>query len=89
MSNVRPDTSGHCRSGEYNACTTDGLALLGHELHHVGQYRNGMTEFSYIVEEIISFGHNGHEKTAYAWDAWIELDLKRRYPNGVTCECSK
>lgn len=31
----------YIRPGEYDETTIDGIALLGHELVHVGQYRTG------------------------------------------------
>ncbi|CAN7320845.1 DUF4157 domain-containing protein [Acidovorax sp. LjRoot118] len=41
-------------------CTPKDLALLGHELFHVGQYREGMTWLSYLLAS-----KNGYEKNAY------------------------
>src|SRR5262249_44322675 len=39
----------YMRLGRYDPSTPEGLALLGHELFHVGQYRNGMTVISYFL----------------------------------------
>jgi Domain of unknown function (DUF4157) len=46
---VADDNDIYFRPGVYNASTTEGIALLGHELVHVGQYRNGMTTLSYLL----------------------------------------
>ena len=69
------------RPGVYDPGTPDGLALLGHELTHVGQYRQGtLTRFSY-VRELIQHGsgeNNKYEKPAYDTQRDIERDLKRK-----------
>jgi hypothetical protein len=81
----------YCRLGEYNPCSPEGLALLGHELFHVGQYRNGMTVLSYIIEDGLSEGgrKNPLEIPAYLLQDQIENDLYNRYPNANACECAK
>src|SRR5438270_271261 len=38
------------RPGVCDTATVQGLALLAHELVHVGQYRSGMTAWRYLLE---------------------------------------
>jgi hypothetical protein len=54
------------RPGVYDAKTVGGMAILGHELVHVGQYRNGMTWFSYGLEAM----RNGYENNKYEVPAY-------------------
>jgi len=56
--------------------TSVGIALLGHELVHVGQYAEGMTWLSYIIQ--------GYEENPYELDAYLISDtildyLKEKY----------
>jgi hypothetical protein len=37
------------RAGTFDPQTPAGIALLGHELTHVGQYRTGMTAVHYLA----------------------------------------
>jgi len=65
------------RPGVYDPTTSYGLALLGHESFHVGQYRTGMTRADYLWE---GFWHGGgqenrYEKPAYALQRRIYSDL--------------
>jgi hypothetical protein len=59
----------------YDASTSTGIALLGHELVHVGQYREGMTAVSYLISALDGYMHSPYEKLAYAAQAQIEKDL--------------
>ena len=79
------------RPGVYDPCTPAGLALLGHELTHVGQYRNGMSVFSYLLSTLNGYDNSQYEKDAYAKQADIYNDLTQpifssRF-NG--CGCNK
>lgn len=48
------------RPGAYDASRPSGLALLGHELVHVGQYRQGMNWVSYLWSI-----RRGYERSPY------------------------
>jgi RHS repeat-associated protein len=81
---------------QYDAMTPQGLALLGHELVHVGQYRTGvMNEAKYLLE-LIKHGSglkNKYERPAY--DMGDEIDktlpdlLDELQKRGMTCGCEK
>lgn len=60
-----------------NECfnTPQGLALLGHELVHVGQYRNGMTQIGYLWNSRHGYDNNPYEREAY--------DKQREIENGL------
>ncbi len=74
----------YLRPGAYDPSTADGLALLGHELVHVGQYqRDGLNRLSYI-RELLRHGsgrENKFENPAYDKGDQIRRDLptKGRY----------
>jgi RHS repeat-associated protein len=55
-------------------CTPSDIALLGHELVHVGQYREGMTWLSYLLQG--SYENNKYEIPAYALQGKIQSELK-------------
>jgi hypothetical protein len=67
-----------CAPGAYDPSTPEGLALLGHELVHVGQYaRGGLTRSNYL-RELLKHGSgvdNKYEKPAYDKGQEIYLDL--------------
>jgi hypothetical protein len=65
------------RPGVYREGTVEGLALLGHELIHVSQYRNGMTALSYLYSVIAGYRNSRYERVAYAVQARILGDLRR------------
>ena len=72
------------RPGKYNSTTAAGLALLGHELVHVGQWRDGMSEYDYLWEarKNGTGRANKYEKPAYDMQKRIEDDLsKKKGPN--------
>jgi hypothetical protein len=68
----------HFRPGAYDADSSGGLALLGHELVHVGQYRRGATWISFLL----SYLRHGYrdcplEVAARQVQARIRVDLER------------
>jgi hypothetical protein len=65
------------RPGVYREGTVEGLALLGHELTHVGQYRNGMTALTYLCSVVFGYRNSRYERAAYAVQARILEDLSR------------
>jgi hypothetical protein len=79
----------YVRPGAYDASTAGGIGLLGHELYHVGQYRNGATAWDFILEGIL-YGHDDSplEKPAIALEGLIILDLLHPMGN-VNCECKR
>lgn len=64
------------RHGAYAPLTPEGIALLGHELTHVGQYRAGMTAASYLLSAARGYRHSRFEKAAFAMQARILADLR-------------
>jgi hypothetical protein len=76
------------RPGVYDAGTTEGIALLGHELTHVGQYRNGMNALSYLWSTRYGYMNSPYEQAAYATQAQINEDLGADGGNGE-CSCSE
>lgn len=75
------------KNGYYDPCTPEGMALLGHELVHVGQYRNGMTWYKYFWESRNGYDpNNKYEKPAYEMGSKIQNDLTK---SGATCGCGK
>jgi Domain of unknown function (DUF4157) len=56
----------YLRSGVYDSGSVRGLAVLGHELVHVGQYRAGMTRLKYLWACRRGYGRNRYEIPAYA-----------------------
>jgi Domain of unknown function (DUF4157) len=65
----------YVRSGVYDPATVDGIALLGHELTHVAQYRAGMTTFKYLCSALRGYRTNKYEKAAFAVQALILREL--------------
>jgi hypothetical protein len=63
------------RPGYYDADTAAGIALLGHELVHVGQYRNGMNWLTYLWSTRHGYMKSPYEQAAYATQAQINNDL--------------
>ena len=64
------------RAQAYNPDTAQGVALLGHELVHVGQYRNGMTAFKYLWSSRKGYStETKYEKPAYALERKILRDF--------------
>ena len=74
------------RPGVYDSTTAEGLALLGHELVHVGQYRNGMTAASYIWSTRNGYMKSPNEIDAYGLQKKIQEILKQNVDSGI-CGC--
>jgi hypothetical protein len=66
----------YLRSNAYIAGTVTGIALLGHELIHVGQYRRGMTAAAYLWSARAGYRNNPFEKTALEMQLRILAELK-------------
>jgi RHS repeat-associated protein len=79
------------RPGYYDEHTAAGIAILGHELTHVGQYRNGMNWASYLWSTIHGYSNSPYEKEAYAKQAKILSDLTNASANSSSkggCGCN-
>jgi Domain of unknown function (DUF4157) len=81
---LRPDmlgvTLGHriyLRPGAYDPACLDGIALLGHELVHVRQYREGMTVLGYLWASRRGYRRNRYEIEAYEIGARIRAEHAR------------
>lgn len=57
------------KKSAYNQSTPDGVALLGHELFHVGQFRDGMEGLDYVLNS------KQYEEGAYELQRIIRDDL--------------
>jgi hypothetical protein len=75
------------RPGVYDATTAAGIGILGHELVHVGQYRNGMTALSYLLSTRHGYMKSPYEQAAYALEAQIRNALTNN-PDG-SCGCQQ
>lgn len=75
------------RPGVYDPSIPAGIAVLGHELVHVGQYRQGMTWVSYLWSTRHGYANSKYEKPAYAMQAKIQGDLSGNGFSG--CGCGK
>ena len=65
----------YLRPGVYLPLTPAGIALLGHELTHVGQYRTGMTAVRYLCAALRGYRNNRYEKAAFTVQTKILADL--------------
>jgi hypothetical protein len=74
------------RPGVYDGNTATGIALLGHELIHVGQYRNGMNWISYTWSTRNGYAESPYEQEAYAKQRQILMELTKA--NGG-CGCNQ
>jgi RHS repeat-associated protein len=72
------------RAGAYNAATRGGIALLGHELVHVGQYRAGMNWLKYLWASRRGYDNNKYEIPADAKEQEILDDMAKKQLKG--CE---
>jgi len=79
---LRPDMQGvtlgariYLRPGAYDPNDIDGIELLGHELVHVRQYREGMTVLRYLWASRAGYRRNRYEVEAYAIGAQIRRQL--------------
>jgi len=74
-------TRGHhiyLRPGAYRRGARAGIALLAHELCHVGQYRQGMRWYSYLWSVRRGYcRHSRFEAPAYELEARVLFDLAR------------
>ena len=75
FSGVTVNNDIYFRPGVYDPKTVAGLAVLGHELVHVGQYRNGMTRLKYGLASLKGYDKNPYETPAYALQAQIANTL--------------
>lgn len=70
------------RPGVYDPTTVAGLATLGHELVHVGQYRNGLTWAEYVWASRHGDENNQYEKPAYDKQDEIENTMTKEKCDG-------
>jgi hypothetical protein len=68
----------YLRPDQYRPDTPAGMALLGHELVHVRQYRHGMTRMSYLWACRRGYVANPFELEARAVEQRIRRDLAAR-----------
>lgn len=64
------------RPDVYDPSTVAGLALLGHELVHVGQYRHGLTWLKYLNASRHGYDKNPYEAPANDMQNKINKELK-------------
>jgi RHS repeat-associated protein len=74
------------RPGVYDPTTVEGLAKLGHELVHVGQYRNGLTWAKYLWASRHSYDKNPYEKPAYDKQDEIENTMTKEKCGGCSTQ---
>jgi hypothetical protein len=80
--------------GVYDPSTVEGLALIAHELVHVGQYRTGyLTRLKYLLEAARHgtgpTSKNKYEKPAYDKGDEVQQALDALKKKGVKCGCDK
>jgi hypothetical protein len=75
------------RRGVYLEGTAEGMALLAHELVHVGQYRAGMTALRYLWSARFGYARSPHEREARALEARVSADLGGRPPPDDPAKC--
>ena len=63
------------RPGIYDPSMPAGLAVLGHELVHVGQYRGGMNWLSYLWSTRHGYSNSPYEQAAYSMQDKIQSEL--------------
>ncbi len=78
---LRPDMLGvtlgsriYLRPGAYDPDSLSGVELLGHELVHVRQYRDGMTVWRYLWASRRGYRCNPYETEAFAIGARIRAE---------------
>ena len=81
---LRPDMRGvtlgpriYLRPGAYDPDSVGGVELLGHELVHVRQYRDGMTVWRYLWASRRGYRRNPYEVEAFALGARIRAEAAR------------
>ncbi|MFZ6765913.1 RHS repeat-associated core domain-containing protein [Undibacterium sp. Di26W] len=80
------------RNPNQSFVTNEDLALLGHEVVHVGQYADGMTWASYLWDSQNGYEKNQKEIDAYAYQAVILNSLNNGDKKGeknCTKECPR
>ena len=76
----------YIRDPNFTSASPEGMSLLGHELVHVGQYRDGMTGLSYLWEGLWNgYDNNRYEVPAYDTGRQILNDLRDRYGDRFPC----
>jgi RHS repeat-associated protein len=75
----------YIRSGQYDPQSSGGIALLGHELVHVVQFRIGMTIPSYLLGSVLGYDRNRYERPAVGTQDQIQKDLDKRGDKGCNC----
>lgn len=73
------------RRGAYDPGTVAGIALLGHELVHVGQYRKGMHWLKYLWAARYGYRSSRYEREAYALQRKIANELSAADVSGDGC----
>jgi len=80
---LRPDMVGvtlgpriYLRPGAYDPDSASGVELLGHELVHVRQYRDGMTLWRYLWASRRGYRRNPYETEAFAIGARIRAEAE-------------
>jgi hypothetical protein len=66
------------RRDAYVPGSAEGLELLGHELTHVTQYRQGMTVLKYLWSTRRGYWNSRYEREAFDVQARIRRDLAAR-----------
>lgn len=75
------------RPGVYDPCTARGISRLGHELVHVGQYRQGMNWVLYLLSNAKGYDEaSRYEKPAYDMENLIRQDLENTGFGGGGCQ---
>ena len=82
MLGVTLGTRIHFRSGAYHPDTLDGIELLGHELVHVRQFRDGMTVWGYLWACRRGYRRNRYEVEAYQHGARMRAQTQVVMQNG-------
>ena len=87
MAGITRGNNIYFRPGVYAQGTAAGTALLGHELVHVGQYRNGMNWIKYLWSVRGGYSRDSkYEKPAYDLEDQVLGDLNRA---GTDCTCGQ
>ena len=76
------------RPGLFVEGTPSCLALLGHELIHVGQYRAGMNAFRYLMSCAAGYRQSRYEIPAYAMQSRILGDLEDAHQAQISKDCA-
>jgi len=86
MDGITRNNDIYFRAGGLPAGTVQGMAILAHELVHVGQYRAGMTWITYLWSVKTGYAKDSeYEAPAYEMGARVQRDLTAT--GGVDCSC--